>query len=88
MIHSPKDNVICRMSHDVNKTIKFNKLNSIISNNLLINYMNDIKNMAYLDDKKIENIQNMNEEEKMKIIITFNNVIKSFRDVFNYRELK
>ena len=89
MIHSPQDNVICRMNRNVNKSVKLNKLNNnIISNNLIVNYVNDIKNMRYLDDKKISNIQNMNEEEKMKIIITFNNVIKSFRDVFNYSELK
>ena len=89
MIHSPQDNVICRMNRNVNKSVKLNKWNNnIISNNLIVNYVNDIKNMRYLDDKKISNIQNMNEEEKMKIIITFNNVIKSFRDVFNYSELK
>lgn len=36
MIHSPRDTVISRMNHGVNKTIK---INSIINNNLLVNFI-------------------------------------------------
>jgi hypothetical protein len=72
----------------MNRGINNRNINNTKTNNLLKKYVNDIKNMICLDDKKIENIKNMNEEEKIEIIITLNNVIKSFREILNYHELK
>lgn len=82
MIHSPRDNVICRMKRNIPPT------NNVVNNNLSKKYIDDIKNMVYLDDKKIDNIKNMNDEEKMKIIIEFNNAIKSFFDTTKYHQLR
>jgi hypothetical protein len=40
-------------------------------------YVDDIRNMKRLDKEMINNIRNMSNEEKMEIIIAFNDVVEN-----------
>jgi hypothetical protein len=45
------------------------------NNDLLNKYMHSIRNMIYLNSEMINNIKNMSDENKMEIIILFNEVV-------------
>ena len=44
-------------------------------------YIHDIRNIRPLDKEMINNIRNMSNEEKMNIIITFNDIIEYLKDI-------
>jgi len=44
-------------------------------------YVHDIRNMKSLDKEMINNIRNMSNEEKMTIIIAFNDVVENLISV-------
>jgi hypothetical protein len=56
--------------------------NNIINDNaseLCKKYIENIKNLIKIDEKMINNIRNMSNEDKMDIIIEFNNVIENLK---------
>jgi hypothetical protein len=69
------------------KTINFeykedkSKDNNI--NHLLSKYLHEIRNFKILDHEMINNIKNMNNENKMEIIITFNNILQTLLEYNN-----
>jgi hypothetical protein len=44
-------------------------------------YMHDIRNMKTLDNEMINNIRNMSNEEKMVIILAYNDVVENINSV-------
>lgn len=48
----------------------------IAHNDLFRKYIHDIRNMKTLDNEMINNIRIMSNEDKMDIIIAFNNVVE------------
>jgi len=56
--------------------------NNIINRNasdLCKKYIENIKNLIKIDEEMINNIRNMSNEDKMDIIIEFNNVIENLK---------
>ena len=47
--------------------------------NLLRKYLHEIRNMKTLDKEMINNIRNMSNEDKMNIIIEFNNIVENIK---------
>jgi hypothetical protein len=43
---------------------------------LLYTYIHEIRNIKFLDENIINNIRNMSDADKMKIILTYNDVIE------------
>lgn len=43
--------------------------------------MHEIRNMKPLDTEMINNIRNMSNEEKMNIIISFNEMVQYLKDI-------
>ena len=48
--------------------------------------LHDIRNMKKLDKERIQNIRNLSHEEKMDIIITFNDVVEHMKEILNFYE--
>jgi hypothetical protein len=59
------------------------KKNKIINNDIDLCkiYIDGIKNMKTLDNEMINNVRNMSNEEKMNIIIMFNNMIDHIKEI-------
>ena len=57
--------------------------NMIIHNGSVLfrKYVHDIRNMKTLDKETINNIRNMTNEEKMDIILAFNDVVENLKSV-------
>jgi len=56
--------------------------NNIINHNasdLCKKYIENIKNLIKIDEEMINNIRNMSNEDKMDIIIKFNNVVENLK---------
>jgi len=56
--------------------------NNIINHNasdLCKKYIKNIKNLIKIDEEMINNIRNMSNEDKMDIIIEFNNVVENLK---------
>jgi len=49
------------------------------NNDLLIYYLDNIRNYKALNDEMLNNISSFDEESKMKIIITYNNIIETLQ---------
>jgi len=60
---------------DINKNI-ITKHND--TDDLLKKYISDIRNIKKLDKEMISNISSMCNEDKMKVIIAYNDVVDSF----------
>jgi len=60
---------------------KEDKITNHNANDLFIKYIHEIKNIKPLDKEMINNISNMTNEEKMNIIITFNEMIEYVKDI-------
>jgi len=50
------------------------------SNSLFIKYLHHIRNMKTLDNEIINNIRDMSNEEKMEIIILFNDIVETLKE--------
>lgn len=48
-----------------------------------IHYIHYIRNMRYLSKEMINDIRNMSDEEKMELIILFNDVVDSMANIIN-----
>ena len=59
------------------KNNKITNYNDVDTN--LFKYIHMIRNLKKLDEQMIENICNMSNEYKMKIIITYNAVVEDYR---------
>ena len=60
------------------------KEDKIINHNatdLCKKYIHEIRNIKPLDKEMINNIRNMSNEEKINIIITFNEMIRHLKDI-------
>ena len=62
------------------KQSKEDKITNYNTDDLYKRYIHDIRNMKSLDKEMINNIRNMSNEEKMNIIITFNEMIEYLKD--------
>jgi hypothetical protein len=56
----------------------FNNIND--NDDLLLYFLNNIRNFLPLNNQMLENIKNFDEDSKMKIIIEYNNLIKTLKD--------
>lgn len=56
----------------------FNNIND--NDDLLLYFLNNIRNFLPLNNQMLENINNFDEDSKMKIIIEYNNLIKTLKD--------
>jgi hypothetical protein len=59
------------------KDCKEDKMNNHNVTDLFRKYVHDVRNMKRLDKEMINNIRNMSNEEKMEIIIAFNDVVEN-----------
>ena len=67
------------MNNKNSYTEKMNELfRGINDTDLLKKYIADIRNIKKLDKEMISNISNMSNEDKMKIIIAYNDMIEAF----------
>ena len=57
------------------------KLTNHNASDLFKRYIHDIRNFKPLDKEMIDNIRNMSNQEKMEIIISFNDVIGYVKDI-------
>lgn len=55
-----------------------------LSKKTIEKYLHDIRNMVILDKEMINNIRNMSDNDKMNIIITYNNVVDCMKQLLNY----
>ena len=55
---------------------KLNKVFPENNNTNLKHYLHSIRNMRLLDKEKMNNISNMTNEEKMEVIVTFNDTFE------------
>jgi len=60
------------------KDCKEDKTTNRNGSDLCKKYMHDIRNVKSLDEEMINNVRNMLNEEKMNIIISFNEMLKYF----------
>ena len=58
---------------------KEDKITNKNGSDLFIKYLHDIRNMKTLDKEMIKNIRNMSNEEKMYIILSFNDVVENLK---------
>ena len=63
------------------KDCKEDKITNHNATGLCKIYIHEIRNMKSLDKEMINNIHNMSNEEKMNIIITFNEMIEYVKDI-------
>ncbi len=63
------------INYDKNSIDKY-FYNNDNNNDLLLYYLNSIKNFEVLNDEMINNIKNFDEDSKMKIIVEYNNLIE------------
>ena len=68
---------------DRNNNNNKSQVNKENTNKLLQKYIHNIRNLIPLDRVMIENIQNMNNEDKMSIIITQDNVLQEYKKIVN-----
>jgi hypothetical protein len=61
------------------KDYKDYKITNHNDSSLFRKYLHDIRNMKTLDKELINNIRSMSNEEKMEIIIAFNDVVESIK---------
>ncbi len=65
----------------------YKKINKKVNNEkngiLLKQYIHYIRNMRYLNKEMINDIRNMSDEEKMEIIILYNDIIDSIANIIN-----
>ena len=61
------------LNHTENKIINHN------ASDLCKKYITNIKNLIKIDKEMINNISNMSNEDKMDIIIEFNNVVENLK---------
>lgn len=60
---------------------KEDKITNQNDTDLFIKYLHDIRNMKTLNKEMINNIRNMSNEEKMDIILSFNNVVENLKSL-------
>jgi hypothetical protein len=67
------------------KTNIYKEYDATKSNNiaLLKKYTHDIRNMKSLNGEMLNNISNMSHEDKMIIILSFNSIVGSFKDILD-----
>jgi hypothetical protein len=58
------------------------------NNNLLIHYLNNIRNYRVLSDEMLDNINNFDNDAKMTIIRNYNNLITSLNSSILLENLK
>lgn len=63
------------------KDCKEDKMLNNNATDLCKKYIHEIRNMKSLDKEMINNIRNMSNEEKINIIITFNEMIEFVKDI-------
>ena len=61
------------------KEYKDYKITNNNDNSLFRKYLHDIRNMQILDKEMINKIRSMSNEEKMEIIIAFNDVVEGIK---------
>jgi len=61
------------------KDYKDYKITNHNDNSLFRKYLHDIRNIKILDKEMINNIRSMSNEEKMEIIIAFNDVVEGIK---------
>ena len=64
-----------------NKDCKEDKMINDITTDLYKRCIHDIRNMKPLDKEMINNIRNMSNEEKMNIIISFNDMVGYIKEI-------
>jgi hypothetical protein len=64
----------------------FNESND--NNDLLVYYLKNIRNYKALNDEMLNNISSFDEESKMKIIRTYNNIIETLQQTISLDEKK
>lgn len=63
------------------KDCKEDKIINHNANDLCKRYIHEIRNMKPLDKEMINNIRNMSNEEKMNIIISFNDILEYTKSI-------
>lgn len=58
------------------------------NNDLLVYYLKNIRNYKSLTDEMLNNIVNFDEDSKMKIIRTYNNLIETLQQTISLDEKK
>ena len=73
----PNKNNIAESKIEIsNIDYKLNKVSPQNDNINLKHYLHSIRNMRLLDKEKLNNISNMTSEEKMEVIVTFNDTFE------------
>lgn len=73
---------------ELNKIFDSIKDNSDTNNNLLIYYLHNIRNYKVLSNEMLNNINNFDNESKMRIIEEYNNLIISLNSSMIFEKLK
>ena len=81
MFHGNKNNKAEAKLGAEHKDCKEDKITNHNATDLCKRYIHEIRNMKSLDKEMINNIHNMSNEEKMNIIITFNEMIEYVKDI-------
>jgi hypothetical protein len=58
---------------------KEDKISNRNDNEIFRRYLHEVRNMKTLDKEMINNIRNMSHEDKMDIIIAFNDVVETLK---------
>jgi hypothetical protein len=66
------------------QNVKEDNLTTDNKSEIFKKYLHDIRNMRVLDDEMINNIRTMSNEDKMEIIILFNDVVDNLKNFFEY----
>jgi hypothetical protein len=68
-----ENKIECQNHHNENITVVYN------TNNLVKKYTNHIKSMKKLDNEMLNNIFNMNNADKMEIILVLNDMVERIK---------